>query len=397
VLLVTCAIACVALYIGAELFARWWIVRRKEYHVFAPGLRLRLHIDRDVLPELESIVRFDVNSDGERGGEVPRIGSGESLYRVLVVGGSQPEGYLLDQESCWPGALQRQLAAPRQLQRLGASKVHVGSIAKSGVGSEALDLLLTRVLPRYPRLQAIVILVGASDMLHWLEEGAPDRPASRTRVKNIFQCHPEGPFGWTPSTLAVTELLLRWRRRWLRPANRHEHAGRWVGGARAMRARARVVRTLPDPTAMLDHFETHLRRAIQRAQAHADRVLVVRQPWFEKDAYTPDEIAHFWHGGVGEAWREEVTTYYSIEVTCRLMALIDTRTSQVADQLGVEQLDLMPALERSLNTYYDFFHATPAGAGAVAKAVAAAVVHGRVAHDGLIERRFARCVDLRAS
>src|SRR5207245_491974 len=208
VLVVTCAVACVLLYAAAELFARWWIARRREYYVFPPGLRLRLHVDREVFPELESIVRFDVNSVGERGGEVPRVGAGETLYRVLVVGGSQPEGYLLDQETCWPGALQRQLAAPPQLQRLGASTVHVGSIARSGIGSEALDLVLARVLPRYPRLQAIVILVGASDMLHWLEEGAPDAPASPARTANIFQCHPEGPFGWTPPSLALTELLL---------------------------------------------------------------------------------------------------------------------------------------------------------------------------------------------
>src|SRR5207245_10869291 len=110
------------------------------------------------------------------------------------------------------------------------------------------DLVLARVLPRYPRLQAIVILVGASDMLHWLEEGAPDAPASPARTANILQCHPEGPFGWTPPRLALTELLLRLRRRWLRPLNTHERAGKWVGRARAMRARAKIIpATMPDP------------------------------------------------------------------------------------------------------------------------------------------------------
>jgi len=124
---------------------------------------------------------------------------------------------------------------------------------------------------------------------------------------------------------------------------------------------------------MLDHFEVHLRRVLQKAKAHADRVLVARQPWFDKD-YTPEEAAHMWHGGVGQAWREEVTTYYSFEVVSRLMALLDARAARVAKELEVEQLDLMPILERSLDTYYDWLHLSPAGARAVAAAVAAAIL-----------------------
>ena len=81
-----------------------------------------------------------------------------------------------------------------------------------------------------------------------------------------------------------------------------------------------------------------------------------------------------WHGGVGQAWREEVTSYYSFEIVSRLMSLLDARASRVAAELDVEQLDLMPQLERSLRTYYDVFHLTPAGARAVAALVTAAML-----------------------
>jgi hypothetical protein len=37
-------------------------------------------------------------------------------------------------------------------------------------------------------------------------------------------------------------------------------------------------------------------------------------------------------------------------------------------------MDLRPIVEPSLENYYDFFHATPAGARTVASAVAAAIV-----------------------
>ena len=87
-----------------ELAVRWWLRHRGAYYVFPPGLRLRLHPDPEVFPQCEPVVRFDINSDGGRGDEVPRSRPVDRLYRALVAGGSQPEGYLLDQDTSWPGA-----------------------------------------------------------------------------------------------------------------------------------------------------------------------------------------------------------------------------------------------------------------------------------------------------
>ncbi len=362
-------LACVA-----ELLARWRIRHRNLYYVFPPGLRMLLHPHPVVSIRLESSIRFEVNSEGERGGEVPHLPSGEKLYRALVVGGSQPEGYLLDQDTNWPGALQRLLQTPQHLMRLGASKVHVGSIARSGVDSEALGLILERVLPRYDRLQAIIVLVGASDVLRWLEQGAPPCPPAPARTPDLFRWHPELAFGWTPQRLALLESIRRLRRRWLRPVEVHEGTGEWIRKARAMRARAKVLcTTMPDAAPMLDNFERRFAWVLRKAKTYADRVLVVRQPWFDREC-TPEEAAQMWHGGVGQAWREEVTTFYSLDVLSRLMAVLDAKAVRVAEDLGVEHLDLRPILEPSLENYYDFFHATPAAARLVAAAVAMAVV-----------------------
>jgi hypothetical protein len=151
----------------------------------------------------------------------------------------------------------------------------------------------------------------------------------------------------------------------LRPVQVHQRVGKWIAKARAMRAGAKVIRsTMPDPAPMLDHFDMQFRRVVQRARAHADRVIVVRQSWFDKEALTAEETSHMWHGGVGQAWCEDVTTYYSIEVTSRLMELLDARAARAAAELGVEQIDLRAILEPSLATYYDFFHLTPSGTAA---------------------------------
>jgi lysophospholipase L1-like esterase len=354
-----------------ELVARWWLRHRTHYYVLPPGLRLRLQPDPEIFPELERVVRFEVNSDGERGPDVPRPGPG--LCRMLVVGGSQPEGYLLDQETAWPGALQGILEAPEHLRRLDAERVHVGNTARSGVGSEGLDLILERVLPRYPHLQAIIVLVGASDVLRWLEAGAPPAAPPPVRVEDVFRCHPEMGCGWRPGALAIVELLRRLRIRWLRPLEEHPRACRWLGRARAMRADATEVLPMPDPAPMLAHFDRHLRRALGRACAHADRVIVVRQPWFAPP-YTPEDEAHMWHGGAGRSWQEEVKRFYSLEVLARLMALLDAKAARIARDMDVEQIDLMPLLDRGLEVFYDTFHTTPAGSRLIAAAVAATIL-----------------------
>jgi hypothetical protein len=238
-----------------------------------------------------------------------------------------------------------------------------------------LDLILERVLPRYQRLAVIIVLVGASDVLRWLEFDAPPSAPPPVRVSDVFRCYPELPFRWRVPHLALIEVLRRARIRWLRRVQEHERACRWIARARAMRAQAAVVKTrTPDPAPMLTHFEHHLRRALERAKAHADRVVVVRQPWFDR-AESPHELALMWHGGVGQVWREQVTTFYSLEVLSWLMRALDKRAEGVCQELGVEQVDLMPVVEQSARTYYDFFHATPAGARTIAAAVAAAVLH----------------------
>jgi lysophospholipase L1-like esterase len=363
--------AAVALVVG-ELGSRWWMRRRSRYHVWPPGWRLELRQDPEVFPEVEPRVRFEINADGERGGDLPRDTAG--LFRVLVAGGSAAECFALDQPTSWPGMLEQLLNDAGSLRTLGARRVHVGNIAHSGVGSAELDLILERVLPQYDRLNAILIMVGASDIYHWLEEGAPPHPPAMVPELALFSRHPQQPFGWRPNESALAEVARRVRRSWLRPLEVKEHAGSWVVAARKMRAAAKEERTsLPDPAPVLEHFEHHFVRLIHRAQAHADRVLVLRQPWFEND-YTADEAARFWHGGMGKAWKETITVYYSLEVVNELLGLVDARVTKISTALGVQSLTLRPLLTERLRHYYDHDHFTAAGAAVVAGAVAAVML-----------------------
>ncbi len=377
--LLVAGLAIPVLLVVVEAGCRRWVRRRSRYYVWPPGMRLEIQLAPELFPELEPRVRFDINADGERGGDVP--GGEGGLYRVLAAGGSSVECFALDQPTSWPGALERLLNTPDSLDTLDARRVHVGNIGHSGVGSADLDLILARVLPQYGHLDAILVMVGASDVYHWLEEGAPPlRPPPRIPEPVLFSVHPQQPFGWRPGAWASTEVARRLRRSWLRPLEAKNRAGEWFAAARRMRAQAKEVRTtVPDPATVLNHFQHHLRRLIRKAKAHADRVLLVRQPWFEKD-YTAEEAARFWHGGVGRPWKETVSVYYSHEVINGLLRLVDARAVQVADELGVAHVNLRPLLTRGLQHYYDHDHFTPTGAAIVARTVAAALL-GRADRD----------------
>jgi hypothetical protein len=85
------------------------------------------------------------------------------------------------------------------------------------------------------------------------------------------------------------------------------------------------------------------------------------------------------------------------------MSLVDRRAAAIAEAMNVEHVDLMPVLEPSLATYYDGFHATPAGARAVAAAVRAVIVRHSVDEAGAATvagpgpERDQACVASRAS
>ena len=141
-----------------------------------------------------------------------------------------------------------------------------------------------------------------------------------------------------------------------------------------MRARApHVLDAVPDPAPMLERFERDLRELVLRSREKAKRVIVVRQPWFEKEL-SPEEERHMWNFGQGRPYREEVRTYYSHRVVWELMRQVDQRTARIVAELGAEEVELMSVLERSLEIYYDELHHTPRGCREVGRAVAEVIL-----------------------
>jgi hypothetical protein len=374
--LTTLALGFVAAVLVAEFVARWGLRAQDKYWLWKPYYREYYGLDSRAYQNCPSPVRFIVNGEGERGYELPR--NAPKLYRVLVAGGSAAESYALDQDTSWPVVLQRILERPENLKKLGATHVHVGNIGKSGVGAEMLDFILQRVLRRMGPIDVIMIMVGASDSLHWLHSGAPPTPhrsiTPKTNMDDIFGWHPLGPFRMHPRQMALTEIVRRIHRVVLKPIWRKKDTGTSLLRAEKMRENAEEVRTeAPHPEVVTDNFEIYFRKALQTAMAKAKRVIVVRQPWMAKPKVGVERWTNFSHGAVGNVFKSEVKVFYSTEVVAQMQELIDQSAARVAEEMGIECCEVRSAIEPTFNSYYDLYHFTPAGA-AVAAAVVANVV-----------------------
>lgn len=367
------AVAAATGFVAAEFAARAWLARRGRAFVWPPFARTRMSLDPETFPTLDPVVEHRVNADGERGDPAPH--AGEDLFRVLVAGGSAAECWYIDQDATWPHVVQETLRAPENLARLGAERVHVGNVARSLVSARHVDQILSRILPNYERLDAIVFMVGASDVLTWLERGAP-RTVDESPIPSsaLFAQHPDRPFGWTAKSLALRRIASAWNRRVRSPIDVRERAGRRLGDARRMRENAlEIVREMPDPAPMLAAFDRWFASLLERAIVKADHVLVVHQPWLERD-FTPEEARLMWNFGAGRPYAGLVTRYYAHEVGWRLHELVDERVSVLARRAGIAELDLMSIVPGDFAHYYDDHHHTPRGCALIGRAVAHALV-----------------------
>lgn len=356
-----------------EVGVRAALGRWGGYYRYRPHRRERHELDPEAIPGSSPPATVEINAVGERGDPVPR--AGERVYRALVVGGSAAECYLLDQSATWSAAAQRILSGPEQLAALGVSRVHIGNVSRAILPCDQIAFMLSKILPRYPRLDALLVMVGGADVVTWIERGMPATvPPGRIVLDKIFEYHPEGPWGWTPRRTALWRIAGQLNRQLRRPIVFHANGGRWMRRVRKMRADApHRIDEVPDASGMLDHFERNLGALIAAARVKVDRVILVRQPWFGPNP-TPEEERLFWNFGLGRPYREEVDTYLTPRAIDEVMRRMDERAVAVAGALGVEHVDVGSRLERSSRTFYDELHFTTAGAESVGRIVADAIL-----------------------
>ncbi|MFT7619526.1 MAG: lysophospholipase L1-like esterase [Planctomycetota bacterium] len=364
----------VAIGLLAEFGMRFYLNNFGRAMVWQPNSKLHMHMDQDVLPELETLVRSEANSLGERGDEIP---TDKDSYRILVIGGSAAECFYLDKDSGWPGVTKSILNQPENLALLGKEHVHLGNVARAGVGAVGLEKMLDALLPQYDHIDLVLCMVGASDILRWFSRGAKandDEPDINAADYMAFL--PSKKYSWHPKKTALASFLRhKLKSRRTEPEVR-ENTGQRVRALRKMRGEASTKRKeTGDPTRMLDRFAKSFRRILVECSKKSSRVVVVRQPWFEKE-HTEKEESFFWNAAQGDPFKETCDTYFDTSMIKERMRDMDNRAAQIAEDLNIQHIDLMPHLDMSRATFYDFYHYTPEGARKLGEVVAKEVLAG---------------------
>ena len=369
------AASLLALFVLGELVARFCLQHFGGYYPFVPHQRQRFELDREALPMMEPVVRWEVNADGERGDAYQ---PGDT--RVLVAGGSCVECYYLDQHSTVSHQLQIELNAnwpkdePNAAGQVGRH-VHVGSFGKSKINCGQIRFMLDKALVNYARLDCVVLMVGASDLVRWLELGTPtDDWQDPAEMDYMFGQHHEMTFGWRPVQLALRACLVRLVRRVRRPEEVRHKVGKRLIALRARRNSAEPKLTeVPDLGPMLDRFERNLGRLIDELKRRADRVVVSRQPWFDGELSAAEE-RWMWNFANGPIYSRDDAEYFDRALVNRMMRAVSDRCGAVARAHGAIDVDMPSLLESSLENYYDEAHFTPLGAKRVAALLADAVL-----------------------
>ena len=357
----------------AELSARWCLARAR-YYVWPPSYQC----DNELLPSaftgMQGTSRFSINRDGERGDEPPAPEA--RAFRILVAGGSTTECYFLDQSDTWPAQLQSELNKSDWGRNAGVSGVYVSNIGRSGVDSTGVLTILEHIIPQHPRLDAVILMTGAGEIMAWLRQGA-DSQAELPKANNetLFTFSPGRKYSWWPlRSSALADCWRHWRPRFLRSIELRCNVGKSLTRLRRLRQNAKNIRKeVPSTAPLMSRYAKNLEAAIRSCQRRGIRVIVMPQPWLDVSLITSAEQSCLWNGSVGYAHSTDPTDYYDAGLMSQLMAEIYQQTAHTAESCGATVIPVQHLLQPMAECFYDDVHFTPFGAAIVGRSLAAEI------------------------
>lgn len=345
------------------------------YFVWEPNLNNTFKPHPDVMPGIHGKSRFVINSQGIRGEEF----SPEQTYRILAIGGSTTECLFLDQSEAWPYLLQRTLDETT----LNNQEVWVGNVGRSGQTTRHHILEMRYLLPQYPKVDAVVMLIGVNDLLVRLAQDVNYQPNFMDRVGSeeqliprTFSVYPEESLPFYKGT-AIWRLARRVKSVGLslfvqdETGTFQEDDGAIYITWREHRRNASATRnTLPDLDSALDEYSRNINTIIDLAEKHSVRLILVTQPSIWNPDLSKEATNLLWMGGISDYQREMGHEYYSVEALEHGMKMYNEVLLEACQTRGVECINLASILPKDTTVFYDDVHFNESGSKKAADALA---------------------------
>ena len=371
--------------IVAEVALRLLYPPYTHFYVWPPGTAMVFKPMRSLFPGISGPSRFTINSQGIRGQD---LAAGDG-YRILAVGGSSTECLYLDDAKAWPSLVEE------LLRRSSARKdVWVGNVGKSGMNSRD-HVLHVKYLPReYPRIDAILLLVGVNDLTVALSQDdhyAPPPPltapgAESQQIRRAFAIAPGRLTDPPTDSLilldaprykrsAVYQLLKRARAAVRDRMSKHgllqDQSGVVLATWRDHRRHATgILEQLPDLRPALKEYATNLDRIVSLARAQSIRLVLLTQPTLWRADLPRSTEDLLWLGGIGDFQLQPGMPYYSVAALADAMRQFNEVLLDVCHARRAECLDLAARIPKDTSIFYDDVHFTERGAQLVAEEVA---------------------------
>lgn len=380
------AILCVE---GSYYIYRLFDKAKVSHFVWPPNLVRKFKPDESLYPGIfgQSLVR--TNSYGIRGDEF----SSDDDFRILTIGGSTTECLYLDQNEAWPALLQDHLNAfssSSNKSSVRAEKYWVGNLGAGGIYSTDHVLQMHFLLPQYPKIDLIIVLMGANDLQRYLahEFRNPILPVDKSNPTE-YQLGRAFPFQNTKEMLWYQKLVL-WRvKEIINIFNRPSDFEQTYDGDRIRYWRQRrfsskkVAKEAPDLENGLSNFVYNMVEMSDIAHKVGAELVFLTQPSLWKEGLSEQEEALLWSGWIGKKDGENIKGYYSTRVLRDTMNVYNRTLLQKCDALELKCYDLAGAIQKTTENFYDDMHFTEQGARNVS-----ALLRDYLVSEGLVGSRL---------
>ena len=368
----------------AELVLQRFSVAR--YYVLPPGLKQEFHPVPETMPGVSGPSVYSVNAVGTRGSDW----SDGRQFRILAVGGSTTECLYLDDSEAWPWLLEKRIN-----ESLGAEKVWVGNVGRSGHNTRNHILQVEKMLEQYSEIDLLILMVGINDLALRLLQDSDYVPLSeetnKYRQKLFYRS-----FALVPpmesalpffQRLALWQQIRRIKKVIIKPGiedSLQDETGEIYTQWRSFRQSATVLRAeLPDLSSSLLEYAQNINTIIETARGHGVEVMLLTQPALYKENLEAELANLLWFGGVGNFQFTAGSEYYSIGAMARAMQAYNQVLLDACEQSGVSCVDLASRLPKDTTVFYDDVHLNESGAEKVAAMVAESILVS-----GLVDRAF---------
>jgi hypothetical protein len=374
------AVAC------SELLLRLLLPVSQNYFVLIPNTHAVFDVAPGVMPGVAGTARYEVNSHGIRG---PDFDAGEAQYRILAMGGSTTECLYLSESESWPQLLQEALGSTAE-----GWVTWVGNVGRSGMNARDHVVHVKYLVPQYPKIDALLVLVGVNDLTLALQQGQTyvtpppilDEQAEQEQIRRAFLMAPgrllspttdywlDPNAPWYKGT-AIWQLLKRAR---LRLTVRltggglyQDTEGRVYSQWRNNRKNAsEIIDSLPNLQPALDEYRRNLDAIVTLANEYDTRLILMTQPTLWRDDLPDKDRDLLWLGGIGDFMTRAGRPYYSVGALAQAMLRFNETLLGVCEDRNVECVDLAARIPKDASMMYDDAHFTELGSRTVAQVIA---------------------------